>query len=254
MSLRIRVCAAATAAAIVFTAGCSKKPEETTLLTTPSETKQVTVTETTVEETTTETTETSEETEPAPPAEYGTGAFSSQAGNYIFKNSINVDAAINSYEGIKGLDSGWHGSQWIDITQWLTEFHSYKIDDGYLKCASASKRYHVVGAKNDTVIRFVPTKEIGTNTYDGFDTPAEVPVTLVNIEVTLKSGLKIVIAGSGNQDDYGISGSGRGWFMTHDQIVAAEYLFELLDKGAEGDPLADKIDHQKLDGTNLYTF
>ena len=252
MSLRIRVCAAATAAAIVFTAGCSKKPEETTLLTTPSET--TTVTETTAEETTTETTETSEETEPAPPVEYGTGAFSSQAGNYIFKNSINVDAAINSYEGIKGLDSGWHGSQWIDITQWLTEFHSYKIDDGYLKCASAKKRYHVVNAKNDTVIRFVPAKEIGTNTYDGFDTPAEVPVTLVNIEVTLKSGLKIVIAGSGNQDDYGISGSGRGWFMTHDQIVAAEYLFELLDKGAEGDPLADKIDHQKLDGTNLYTF
>ena len=252
MSLRIRVCAAATAAAIVFTAGCSKKPEETTLLTTPSET--TTVTETTAEETTTETTETSEETEPAPPEEYGTGAFSSQAGNYIFKNSINVDAAINSYEGIKGLDSGWHGSQWIDITQWLTEFHSYKIDDGYLKCASAKKRYHVVNGKNDTVIRFVPAKEIGTNTYDGFDTPAEVPVTLVNIEVTLKSGLKIVIAGSGNQDDYGISGSGRGWFMTHDQIVAAEYLFELLDKGAEGDPLADKIDHQKLDGTNLYTF
>ena len=254
MSLRIRICAAATAAAIVFTAGCSKKPEETTLLTTPSETTTVTVTETTVTETTTETTETSEETEPAPPAEYGNGAFSSQAGKYIFKNSINVDAAIHSYEGIKGLDSGWHGSQWIDITQWLTEFHSYKIADDYLKGASAKKRYHVVNGKNDIVIKFVPTKEIGTNTYDGFDTPAEVPVTLVNIEVTLKSGLKIVIAGSGNQDDYGISGSGRGWFMSHDQIVAAEYLFELLDKGGESDPLVDKIDHQKLEGSNLYTF
>ena len=256
MSLRIRLCAAATAAAIVFTAGCNKKPEETTLLTTPSETTTA-VTETTTEETTTEetkATESSQETEPAQPTEYGSGAFSVQAGNYIFKNSINVDTAIHSYEGVKGLDSGWHGSQWIDITQWLTEFHSYKIDDKYLKCASASKRYHVVSGKNDVVIKFVPVKEIGTNTYDGFDTPAEVPVTLVNIEVTLKSGFKIVIAGSGNQDDYGISGSGRGWFMSHEQIAAAEYLFELLDKGATSDPLADKIDHEKQEGTNIYTF
>ena len=254
MSLRIRAGAAAVAAAVIFTAGCAKKPEETTVLTTPSE--SVTVTETSASETTEETTESSQETEtePAPPAEFGSGAFSAQAGNVIFKNSINVDAAIHSYEGIKGLDSGWHGSQWIDITEWLTEFHSYNIDDAYLKGASEAKRYHVVKGKNDIVIKFVPAKEIGTDKYDGFDTPAEVPVTLVNIEVTLADGTKIVIAGSGNEDDYGISGSGRGWFMSHNQIVAAEYLFELLDKDASKDPFSDIIDHQTIDGANLYTF
>ena len=219
MSLRIRAGAAAVAAAVILTAGCNKKPEETTILTTPSE--SVTVTETSETETTEETTESSQETEtePAPPAEYGSGAFSSQAGNVIFKNSINVDAAIHGYEGVKGLDTGWHGSKWIDITKWLTEFHSYKIDDAYLKGASADKRYHKVQGKNGIVINFVPAKEIGINTYDGFDTPAEVPVTLVNIEVTLADGTKIVIAGSGDQDDY-----------------------------------SEILDHQTVDGSNFYTF
>lgn len=254
MSLRIRAGAAAVAAAVILTAGCNKKPEETTILTTPSE--SVTVTETSETETTEETTESSQETEtePAPPAEYGSGAFSSQAGNVIFKNSINVDAAIHGYEGVKGLDTGWHGSKWIDITKWLTEFHSYKIDDAYLKGASADKRYHKVQGKNGIVINFVPAKEIGINTYDGFDTPAEVPVTLVNIEITLADGTKIVIAGSGDQDDYEISGSGRGWFMTHGQIVAAEYLFEMLEKDASKDPLSEILDHQTVDGSNFYTF
>ena len=97
-------------------------------------------------------------------------------------------------------------------------------------------------------------KYVSNNTYDGFDTPAEVPVTLVNIEVTLADGTKIVIAGSGDQDDYEISGSGRGWFMTHGQIVAAEYLFEMLEKDASKDPLSEILDHQTVDGSNFYTF
>ena len=44
MSLRIRAGAAAVAAAVILTAGCNKKPEETTIHTTPTESVPVTET------------------------------------------------------------------------------------------------------------------------------------------------------------------------------------------------------------------
>lgn len=248
MNLRIRIYTAAVAAAILLTAGCAKKPEETAVSSTSE-----TVTEP-VTETTSGSPDNPEETPFEPVAEYGKGAFSCKAGNVIFRNSVNCDTAIFGYEGVKGLDSGWHGDKWIDITTWLTDLHSYQIDDKYLKGGSADVRYHVVNGTNGFVISFVPVREIGKKNYDGFDTPAEVPVTLVNIEVTLESGFKIVIADSGEDKEYNISGSGRGWYMTHDQIVAAEYLFEKLEKDGSKDPLSDIIDHKTLNNTNTYTF
>ena len=42
--------------------------------------------------------------------------------------------------------------------------------------------------------------------------------------------------------------------MTHGQIDAAEYLFEMLEKDASKDPLSEILDHQTVDGSNFYTF
>lgn len=253
VNLRIRMCAAAVAAALLFTAGCNKKPEETPA---PSESATTTTTVTATESVpSTESSQVTDETSFAPRAEYGDGAFSVRVNDVILKNKVNIDAAIKSYDGIKGLDSGWHGDKWIDITMWLTELHQYKISDDYLQCGSPEYRYHVVNGKNDFTINFVPVKEIGEKrNYDGFDVPDEVPMTFVNIEVTLSSGFKIVIADGGSDEEFNISGSGRGWFLTHDQIAAAEFLFELLDKDGSKDPISDMFDHKTVIKTNTYTF
>ena len=248
------MCAAAVAASVLFASGCAKKPEETT--TAASETV-TTVTETTAEsvQPTGESSQTTEETPFSPRGEYGDGNFQAVVNNVILKNKINVESAIKNYDGITGLDSGWHGDRWIDITMWLTELHQYTIEDKYLQCGSPEDRYHVVNGKNDFTITFVPVKEIGEKkNYDGFDVPDEVPMTLVNIEIALSNGFKIVITDGGNDDEFNISGSGRGWFMTHDQIAAAEYLFEHLDNDASIDPLSDIFDHKTVIKTNTYTF
>lgn len=252
VNLKIRICAATLAFALAAS-GCAKKPEETAA---PSET--ATTASETVSSSVPSTEESSQETEQTsfgPRAEYGDGSFQAVVNNVILKNKINVESAVKTYDGITGLDSGWHGDRWIDITMWLTELHQYTIEDKYLQCGSPDDRYHVVNGKNDFTITFVPVKELGEKkNYDGFDVPDEVPVTLVNIEVTLSNGFKIVIADGGNDDEFNISGSGRGWFMTHDQIAAAEYLFEHLDQDASTDPLSDLFEHKTVIKTNTYTF
>ena len=250
MNLRIRMFAAAAAASVLIASGCAKKPVETTAASEPT----TTVSETTAEsvQPTGESSQTTEETVFSPRAEYGDGNFQVVVNNVVLKNKINVDSAIKNYDGITGLDSGWHGDSWI---MWLTELHQYTIEDKYLQCGSPDYRYHVVNGKNDFTITFVPVKEIGEKkNYDGFDVPDEVPMTLVNIEIALGNGFKIVIADGGNDDEFNISGSGRGWFMTHDQIAAAEFIFEHLDNDASTDPISDIFEHKTVIKTNTYTF
>ena len=253
MNLRIRMFAVAAAASVLIASGCAKKTVETTASSEPT----TTVSETTAEsvQPTGESSQTTEETPFSPRGEYGDGNFKAVVNNVILKNKINVDSAIKNYDGITGLDSGWHGDRWIDVTMWLTELHQYTIEDKYLQCGSPDDRYHVVNGKNDFTITFVPVKEIGEKkNYDGFDVPDEVPMTLVNIEIALGNGFKIVIADDGNDDEFNISGSGRGWFMTHDQIAAAEFVFEHLDNDASTDPISDIFEHKTVIKTNTYTF
>ncbi|MBO4450626.1 MAG: hypothetical protein J5777_08560 [Clostridiales bacterium] len=250
MSLKIRLTAAAMASAMLLTAGCNKKPEETT--TAPSES----VTATSTEETTTmpsesETKET-EETTVEVYTEYGKGAYSNKVNNVILKNEVNLDAAIHTYDGVNGLDSGWHGTHWIDITTWLSDYHSFTISDNYLKCGSPEYRFHEAKTKNGTAITFIPVKELEKKSYDGFDVPDEVPVAFVNIQVTLPDGFKIIIADDGDGEEFDISGSGRGWYMTRSQIAVAEYLLECLEKDASKDPLSDIFEHSTVIKTNTY--
>ena len=158
MNLRIRMFAAAAAASVLIASGCAKKPVETTAASEPT----TTVSETTAEsvQPTGESSQTTEETVFSPRAEYGDGNFQVVVNNVVLKNKINVDSAIKNYDGITGLDSGWHGDRWIDVTMWLTELHQYTIEDKYLQCGSPDDRYHVVNGKNDFTITFVPVKEI----------------------------------------------------------------------------------------------
>ncbi len=253
MNLKIRISAAALSAAILLASGCHKKPEDTI----PSETPSTTVSETVTESTTESTEETSKETEQTTYAtytEYGDGAFPYTVKNVILKNTVNVDAAIHTYDGVKGLDSGWYGTHWIDVSAWMMEMHNYKIGDDYLKCGSPEFRYHVVTTKNDVKITFVPAKELEKKSYDGFDVPDEVPVAMVNIEISLPNGFKIVIADSGEESAFDISGSGRGWYLTKTQIAVAEYVLECLEKDATKEPLTDIFEHKTLNKTNTYTF
>lgn len=253
MNLKIRISAAAVTAALLLTSGCHKKPEETTL---PSETPAPTVSET-VTESTTESSEESSETEQTTYAEYkeyGDGKFAYTIRNVILKNAVNTDAAIHTYDNVKGLDSGWHGSQWIDVTAWMMELHNYTIADDYLKCGSPEYRYHVITTKNNVKITFVPGKELEKKNYDGFDVPDEVPVAMAKIEITLPDGFKIVLEDSGSDEEFDISGSGRGWYLTRDQIAAAEFLLECLEKDASKDPLSDIFEHTTVIKTNTYIF
>lgn len=251
VDLKIRLSAALMAAAMLLSAGCSKKPEETTA---PSESVTETSTEQTAETTSESVTETTEETTSVTYKEYGTGAFSYKVSNAILKNEVNIDAAIHTYDGVKGLDSGWHGTHWIDVTSWLTDFHSFTISDNYLKCGSPEFRFHEAKAKNGMTVNFVPAKELEKKSYDGFDTPAEVPVTLVNIQITLPDGFKIIIVDGGNDDEFDLSGSGRGWYMTKEQIAVAEYVIEQLEKDPSKDPISDMFEHKTLNKKNTYTF
>ena len=250
MNLRIRLSAAALAAVLLLSAGCNIKPEETTL---PSES----VTTTSIEETTAvsseSVTEETGETTYATYTEYGTGAFAYKVRNVILKNEVNVDTAIHTYDGIQGLDSDWHGQHWIDVTAWLTDFHSFTISDDYLKCGSPEFRFHEAKG-NGITINFIPAKEFEKKSYDGFDVPDEVPLTYVNIQITLPSGFKIIIADSGNDEEFNISGSGRGWYMTRNQIAVAEYVFECLEKDSSKDPLSDMFEHKTVIKTNTYTL
>jgi len=252
VNLKIRLSAAALAAAMLLTAGCKKKPEETA--TAPSES----VTETSIEQSTEapseSMTEETEETTFATYTEYGTGAFACKVNDVVLKNEVNVDAAIHTYDGVQGLDSGWHGTHWIDVTAWLTEYHSFTISDDYLKCGSPQYRFHEAKGKNGMTITFVPAKELEKKSYDGFDVPDEVPITYVNIQITLPNGFKIIIADGGSDEEFDVSGSGRGWYMTKDQIAVAEFLIERIEKDSSKDPLSDIFDHKTLNKTNTYTF
>ena len=252
LNLKIKISAAALTAAILLTSGCNKKPEETTL---PSETTAPTVSETVTEPTTESTaSEETEQTTYAEYKEYGKGAFPCTVGNVIFKNNVNTDAVIHTYDGVKGLDSGWHGTHWIDVTTWMMELHNYKISEDYLKCESPEYRYHVITCKNDVKIAFEPGKELSKKSYDGFTVTAEVPVTTAKIIVTLPDGFKIVIEDAGSDEEFDISGSGRGWYLTRDQIVVTEYLLECLEKDASKDPLSDIFEHATVIKTNTYTL
>jgi len=253
LNLKLKVSAAAVTAAILLTSGCHKKPEETTL---PSETPAPTVSETVTESATESSEETSEteQTTYATYTEYGKGAFPYTIKNVILKNSVNTDAVIHTYESVKGLDSGWHGTHWIDITAWMMELHNYSISDEYLKCEDPDFRYHEITCKNNVRITFSPVKELGKKNYDGFTEAAEVPVTTVNVEITLPDGFKIIIADDGSDDEFDISGSGRGWYMTREQIAVTEYLLECLESDASKDPLADIFEHKTVIKTNTYTF
>lgn len=247
LNRRIRLTAAVTAA-LIITSGCIIKPEPA-----PSESSVPSVSESVTESVTETTSETTEQTTVPVYKECGTGAYPVTIGNVILKNEINADTVIHNYDGVKGLDAEWHGKYWIDITSWMTELHKYKISDKYLKCESPEYRYHVITGKNDVKITFVPVKELEKKTYDGFDVPDEVPIAMVNVEVTLPSGFKIVIADSGEDAEYDYSGSGRGWYLTHDQIALTEYLLEQLDKDASQDPLSDIFEHRTVIKTNTYT-
>lgn len=250
VDLKIRLSAAAMTAAMLLTAGCGKKPEVTTMA--PSES----VTETSVEETTGVPSESAtsgtEETTNEVYTEHGTGAYSCKVNNVIFKNTVNFDSAIHTYDGVNGLDSGWHGKQWIDITTWLSDLHSFTIGDDYLKCNSPEYRFHEAETKSGIKISFIPAKELEKKSYDGFDVPDEVPVTLVNIQVILPDGFKIIIADDGSDEEFDISGSGRGWYMTRSQIAVTEYLLECLEKDASQDPLSDIFEHKTVIKTNTY--
>lgn len=250
MNLKIRISAAAVSAAILLASGCHKKPE----VTIPSETPSTSVSETVTESTTAETSEETKQTTYATYMEYGNGAFPCTVGNVILKNSVNTDAVIHTYDNVKGLDSGWHGKHWIDVTAWMMELHNYKIEDDFLKCESPEYRYHEITCKNDVKIAFVPAKELGKKSYDGFYVPAEVPVTTANIVVTLPDGFKIVIADKSEDEEFDFSGSGRGWYLTRDQIAVAEYLLECLEKDPSKDPLSDIFEHSTVIKTNTYTF
>lgn len=247
LNRKIRLTAAAVTAALILTSGCAKKPEPA-----PSESSVPSVSES-VSESTAETTETTEQTTYPIYKEYGTGSYPVTIGYVILKNEINTDSVIHNYDGVKGLDTEWHGKYWIDITAWMTELHSYKIGDKYLKCGSPEYRYHVITGKNDVKITFVPVRELEKKTYDGFDVPDEVPIAMVNVEVTLPSGFKIIIADSGEDAEYDYSGSGRGWYLTRDQIALTEFLLELLEKDASQDPLSDIFEHRTVIKTNTYT-
>ena len=253
MNLKLKISAAAVTAAILLTSGCHKKPEDTTL---PSETPAPAVSESVTESTTESSEETSEteQTTYATYTEYGTGAFPATIRNVILKNNINIDTVIHTYEKVNGLDSGWHGTHWIDVTAWMMELHNYKISEDFLKCEDPEFRFHEITTKNDVKITFLPVKELGKKSYDGFTVTAEVPVTTVNILITLPDGFKIVIADDGNDDEFDISGSGRGWYMTREQIAVAEYLLECLEKDATKDPLSDIFEHGTVIKTNTYTF
>lgn len=252
MNLKIKISAAAVTAAILLTSGCNKKPEETTL---PPETPP-SVSETATEPTTESTAASSEETEQttfATYTEYGNGAYPCTVGNVILKNNVNTDAVIHTYDGVKGLDSGWHGTHWIDVTTWMMELHNYKISEDYLKCESPEYRYHVITCKNDVTITFQPGKELSKKSYDGFTVTAEVPVTTAKIMVTLPGGFKIVIEDGGSDEEFDISGSGRGWYLTRKQIAVTEYLLECLEKDPSKDPLSDIFEHSTVIKTNTYT-
>ena len=253
MNLKIRISAAAVTAALLLTAGCHKKPE----VTIPSETPAPSVTETVTESTAESSEESSQETEQTTYAaytEYGNGAFPSTIRNVILKNKVNTNAVIHNYDKVNGLDSGWHGTHWIDVSAWMMELHNYKIGDDFLKCEDPENRYHEITCKNDVKIRFVPEKELGRKSYDGFTVTAEVPVTTVNIEITLPDGFKIIIADGGSDEEFDISGSGRGWYMTREQIAVTEYLLECLEEDASKDPLSDIFEHSTVIKTNTYTF
>lgn len=253
MNLKIRATAAALTAALLLTAGCHKKPEVTIPSGTTAPTESETVTEST-SDSTEETSAEPEQTTYVTYTEYGNGAFPWKVRNVILKNAVNVDGAIHTYDGVKGLDSGWHGTHWIDVTSWMMELHNYKIGDDYLKCGAPEFRYHVITCSNDVKITFVPAKELEKKNYDGFDVPDEVPVAMANIEISLPSGFKIVIADGGDDEEFDISGSGRGWYLTRDQIAVAEYLLECLEKDPSTDPLSDIFEHKTLNKTNTYTF
>ena len=70
----------------------------------------------------------------------------------------------------------------------------------------------------------------------------------------MNGGNKIVIADSGEEAAFDISGSGRGWYLTKTQIAVAEYVLECLEKDASKDPLADIFDHKTISKKNTYTF
>lgn len=251
MNLKIRISAAAVTAAILLTAGCHKKPEVTIPSGTPAPSETVT------ESTTESSQEPSQETEQTTYAtytEYGNGAFPSTIRNVILKNKVNTNAVIHDYDKVNGLDSGWHGTHWIDVSAWMMDLHDYKIDDDFLKCEDPENRYHEITCKNDVKIRFVPEKELGRKSYDGFTVTAEVPVTTVSIEITLPDGFKIIIADGGSDEEFDISGSGRGWYMTREQIAVTEYLLECLEEDASKDPLSDIFEHSTVIRTNTYTF
>ena len=174
--------------------------------------------------------------------------------NVILKNKVNTNAVIHNYDKVNGLDSGWHGTHWIDVSAWMMELHNYKIDDDFFFFFFPENRYHEITCKNDVKIRFVPEKELGRKSYDGFTVTAEVPVTTVNIEITLPDGFKIIIADGGSDEEFDISGSGRGWYMTREQIAVTEYLLECLEEDASKDPLSDIFEHSTVIKTNTYTF
>ena len=199
-------------------------------------------------------TEETEETTYATYTEYGKGVFAYKIRNVILKNEVNVEAAIRTYDGVTGLDSGWHGTHWIDVTAWLTDYHNFTISDDFLKCGSPEFRFHEAKDKNGITVSFIPEKELEKKSYDGFDVPGEVPVTYVNIQITLPSGFSIIISDGGSDEEFDVSGSGRGWYMTRDQIAVAEYVLESLEKDPSKDPLSDMFENKTLDKTNTYTF
>lgn len=254
MDLRIRLTAAAVAAVILMSSGCAKKPEPETV---PPVSSDTSVTEQSVETATESSTSRPDDTDQTTNAivsEQGNGAYPYLVNNVKLKCGTNVETVIHSYEGVKGLDSGWHGKRWIDVTEWMCDLHGGTISDEHLKCGSSAYRYHEITTKNNVKVTFVPFKELGKKKYDGFDTPEDVPVTLVNVEVTLPGGFKIIITDNGNDEEFDISGSGRGWYMTRDQVAVTEFMLELLEKDASGDPLSDIFEHQTLNGTNTYVF
>ena len=78
-------------------------------------------------------------------------------------------------------------------------------------------------------------------------------VTTAKIMVTLPGGFKIVIEDGGSDEEFDISGSGRGWYLTRKQIAVTEYLLECLEKDPSKDPLSDIFEHSTVIKTNTYT-